>query len=72
MNMSSVLIDMSRHSVDFTCKLASRMVTRGFNIGSKKSHRRNVSYGSDQGRSYGNFSSEATLQGNVPNYETQP
>jgi len=43
------LVDMSRHSVEFSCKLASRMLTRGFNIGNRKSHRRNVSHGSDPG-----------------------
>ena len=36
-------------SLILLCYLSNRMVTRGFNIGSRKSHRRNVSYGSDQG-----------------------
>ena len=46
---SGHLVDIGRQSVEFTCKLCSRMVTRGFNIGGRKTHRRNLSYGSDPG-----------------------
>jgi len=46
---SGLLVEMSRLSVEFNCKLATRMVTRGFNIGGRKTHRRTVSYGSDPG-----------------------
>jgi len=45
----NVLTELNRTSVEYTCKLASRMVTRGFSIGTRKHHRRNLSYGSDPG-----------------------
>ncbi|XP_023339775.1 hyccin-like isoform X2 [Eurytemora carolleeae] len=43
------LPDIQRISGEYTCKLCSRMITRGFNFGTKKGHRRNLSYGSDSG-----------------------
>jgi hypothetical protein len=43
------LPDIGRQAAEFTCKLCSRMITRGFNVGPRKGHRRNLSYGSDAG-----------------------
>jgi len=45
---TSLLGEFSKSSLDWSCKVCSRMVTRGFNFG-KKTHSRNRSYGSDSG-----------------------
>jgi len=45
---TSLLGEFSKSSFDWSCKVCSRMVTRGFNFG-KKTHSRNRSYGSDSG-----------------------
>lgn len=43
----SLLGEYSRQAIEQTCKVCSRMVTRGFNLGKKSSHRRNTSLGSE-------------------------
>jgi len=45
---TSLLGEFSKQSLDWSCKVCSRMVTRGFNI-NKKTHSRNRSYGSESG-----------------------
>jgi len=45
---TSLLGEFSKQSFEWSCKVCSRMVTRGFNIG-KKTHSRNRSYGSESG-----------------------
>lgn len=47
---TSLLGEYSKPSLDLSCRVCTRMVTRGFNhSSSRKSHRRNTSYGSDSG-----------------------
>lgn len=58
----SLLGEYSRQAVEQACKTCSRMLTRGFNLGKKTSHRRTTSHGSDSSVKSGRQVSTSRLQ----------